>query len=203
MPVKPLIWLPSSRIWPYVMPIFLSALRQVLGDLPLYLFKIKGLPNNKQHWQHVLAYVGPIHCTTGKVREWELSVFLITLSERLISRDSGQVCVVKRRELHKRLNCKQQNGAWDWPTVWPTVKFPRMFYSGVPFWLILNDWFSFVFAFCCSIFLLLTSRQRGSYLTLYAKDFDCNLVALWRGRKKNHQKLTEDKAPSTHRILGN
>lgn len=174
----------------------------MLGDLPLYLFKIKGLPNNKQHWQHVLASVGPICCTVRKVREWKLSVFLITLSERRISRDSGKVCVVKRRGLHKRLSCKQQSGTWAWPTVWPTVKFTGMFYSGVPFWHILNDWFSLVFAFCCSIFLLFTSRQRGSYLTLYAKDFDCNLVAFQR-KKKTHQKLAEDRAPSTHRILGN
>ncbi|TNN65270.1 hypothetical protein EYF80_024559 [Liparis tanakae] len=34
---------------PFVMPIFPYAPRQALGDSPLYLFKIKGLSNNKRH----------------------------------------------------------------------------------------------------------------------------------------------------------
>lgn len=70
MAIKVLILLPSSRIWPFVMPIFPYASRQQLWDSSIYLFKIKGLSNNKKHWQAALAHVGPICGTEGKVREW-------------------------------------------------------------------------------------------------------------------------------------
>lgn len=156
MAIKVLILLPSSRIWPFVVPIFLHAPRQVLWDSSLYLFKIKGLSNNKQHWQAALAYVGPFYWTTGKVREQEVSVFFIALSEGHISGDIGAVCVVKTRELHKGKNSNQQSGTSHWPIAWPTVKFSTFFCSAAPFWLILTDWFCFVF--CWSVFLLFTSR---------------------------------------------
>lgn len=80
MAIKVVILLPSSRIWPYVMPIFLHAQRQALWDSSLYLFKIKGLSDNKKHWQAALAYVGPIYWTMGKVRDWELPRSLLSPS---------------------------------------------------------------------------------------------------------------------------
>lgn len=204
MAIKVVILLPSSRIWPFVMPIFPHAQRQVLWDSSLYLFKIKGLSNNKKHRQAALAYAGPIYWTMGKVREWELSSSLYSSSH--CQRGSpletlGQFVWSKQ---HKGGNSNHQTGTLDWPVAWPPVRFPMLFHSDAPFWLILTDWFCFVLPFCCSsdptIFRSFTSRQRGSYLKLYPKDFDCNPVAFWRTKQ---QKLTEDKAPSTHRIPGN
>lgn len=100
--IKVLILLPSSRIWPFVMPIFPYAQRRALWDSSLYLFKIKGPSNNKKHWQAALAYVGPIYRTMGKVREWEPSslLFSSSLCQRGSSRETFGLFVWSKQESH-------------------------------------------------------------------------------------------------------
>ncbi|KAI4823818.1 hypothetical protein KUCAC02_012375, partial [Chaenocephalus aceratus] len=48
-----------------------------------------------------------------RVRAFQLTVFRITLSERLISGDFGPVCVVKTTESHKGENSNHQSGSGD------------------------------------------------------------------------------------------
>lgn len=64
----------------------------------------------------------------------------------------------------------------------------------VPFWRSLLadfDWlvlFGLLLFFSPAVFLLFTSRRRGSYLILYPNDSDCNPVAFWRKNTRSWQK---------------
>lgn len=171
------------------MPIFLHAPRQVLWDSALYLFEIKGLSNNKQHWQRVLAYVGSIYCTTGKVRDWELSsflFFLLALSERLLPWDSRPVCVVKTRVTLEG-NRKQHNNTWDWPIVCPYVKsstlFPVLIFPFGCLWAI--------------YFVLLCLLYRDYISCCLPNTFDCNPVAFWRKNTRSWQKTKHYSCPGS------
>lgn len=170
--IKVLIWLLSSRIWPFVMPIFPCALRQVLWDSSLYLFKIKGLSNNKKRWQPALAYVGSIYWTMGKVREWELSSLLFSpsLCQKGPSPETFGQFVWSKQESHAQ--GKQQSPEWYFRLTQSLTccQILHLF----PFWCSLLADFHWLVLFCLAFseqYHLFTARQEGSYLILFPKDF--------------------------------
>lgn len=125
MAIKVGILLPSSGIWPFVMPIFPRTQRQALRDSICSRSKV--CPTTRSPDRLLWQMLGPIYWTTGKVRVRELTIFYpVRLSEGVWS--------------------KQERGADTlyWPLASPPVKFPVLFHSDAPFWLILTEWFCFV-----------------------------------------------------------
>lgn len=148
MAIKVLILLPFSRIWPFVMPVFLHALRQELRDFSLYLFKIK---RSVQQQAGLTGCFGICRSRStgpwGKVREWELSSLLFSSS--LCQRGPSPETPGQKQESYtKGENSNQQSGTLVWPTAWPTVSSPPYSILMLPFgWF----WLIGVVLFCLSV----------------------------------------------------
>lgn len=124
--------------------------------------------------QAALAYAGPIYCTMGKVREWELSslFFSTSLCQRGSSPETlGQFVWSKQKS--RTRGEKQQSPEWYFrlthSLTYCQIPPHTLFHSDAPFWLILTDWFRFGWPFvvpsapASSSFPLLGSGDHISY----------------------------------------
>lgn len=153
--IKVLILLPSSRIWPSVMPIFPDAPRRRLRDSSFYLYRIKGPSNNKRRWQAASTFRA-FNWTKEEEGWWGVLTFSSSHCQRSLL---WACCVVKTTQAHWGENSNHRSGTCERPKTWPTVKFPYLVSLRSPLmaefdWLVLLP-------FVVSLFLLFTCGQRA------------------------------------------